>query len=146
MFDHIQFLGHLDITVQVMAISDMSPGDQYAVKSAFQTIDDKNRIYPAGAHDSDGPYGGGILNSRYTGLVRTCIGAPVAEEGQDFWSKSMIHSLIPPLNWLSVFPLLHHSITPKKGNPVLFVKMFEPGCPNPIQESDRKDRRSAFHP
>jgi hypothetical protein len=51
----------LNITFQVMAITDMSPGYQHAVTPLLERFQDKQGIHAAGAHHPDGPDIGWIL-------------------------------------------------------------------------------------
>jgi len=71
-------LFRLYITLQVMAVTEMSPGHQHAVASLFKRFDDKHRVNPAGAHDPYGSYAGRILQPRNTGQIGAGIGTPVA--------------------------------------------------------------------
>jgi hypothetical protein len=81
---HPDFFVRLNITFQVMAVAEMSPGDQSPVTALFEGLDDKERIHPARAHDTHGPEVGRILQPRHPGQVGPGIRAPVAEEGHDF--------------------------------------------------------------
>jgi hypothetical protein len=74
----------LYITFQVMAITEVSPGNQYAVAPFSECFDDENRIDPAGAHDAYGPDVGWVLQSGYTRKISTCICAPVTKKCYDF--------------------------------------------------------------
>jgi hypothetical protein len=51
------------ITIQVMTITEMSPGHQYAVTSLLERFDNENRVNPARTHDAYGSYVGWILQS-----------------------------------------------------------------------------------
>jgi hypothetical protein len=72
------FLFSLNITFQVMAITEMSPSHKDAVTSFFKCSNDKQRINSAGTHDTYGPDIGWVLQSRNTGQIGPGIGAPVA--------------------------------------------------------------------
>jgi hypothetical protein len=80
----MDFLFSLDITFQVMAVTEMSPRHQDAVASLPESLDDKIGIDPAGAHDAHGPQVGWILQPGNTGQVSAGIGTPVAQERYDF--------------------------------------------------------------
>jgi hypothetical protein len=54
----LDFLFSLNITFQVMTVTEMSAGYQRAVTSIFQRLNNKDRIDPARAHDPDGPHKG----------------------------------------------------------------------------------------
>jgi hypothetical protein len=81
----------LNITLQVMAITEMSPGDQYTVTSLFKRLQYKQRVDSARTHDAYGPDVGGILQPGYTGQIRTGIGTPVTKKSNYFWLK-FLHS------------------------------------------------------
>ena len=49
------------ITGPVMAFTEMSPTYKDPICSANKSFHEKDRIYPAGAHDADNPNGGWIL-------------------------------------------------------------------------------------
>jgi hypothetical protein len=89
--DFEQMLGQLDlffgldITFQVMAVAEMSPGHQDPVGAGFQRRDDKGRIHPARAHDPDRAQVGRILHPGYPGEVRAGIGTPVAKKRHNLW-------------------------------------------------------------
>jgi hypothetical protein len=70
-----------------MAITEMSPGDQYAVTSLFKHSQNKQRIHPARTHDAHGSYVGWILQPGYTGQIRAGIGTPVTQKSNYFWLK-----------------------------------------------------------
>jgi hypothetical protein len=53
----------MNITLQVMALTEMSPGYQYAVASLLERFDNENRVNPARTHDAYGSYVGWILQS-----------------------------------------------------------------------------------
>jgi hypothetical protein len=80
----MDFLFSLDITFQVMAVTEMSPRNQHAVTPLPESLDDKVGIDPAGAHDPHSPQVGRILQPGDTGEIGTGIGAPVAKERYDF--------------------------------------------------------------
>jgi hypothetical protein len=60
---HPDLLFSLNITFQVMAITDMSPTHQDAVPSHLKGRDDECRIYPAGAHNPNGSQVGRVLKA-----------------------------------------------------------------------------------
>jgi len=76
------FLG-LYITLQVMAITEMSPRHQDAVTPLFEGFDDESRVNPAGAHDPYGSQVGRILQPGDTRQVGPGIGTPVAQKRCD---------------------------------------------------------------
>jgi hypothetical protein len=80
------FVG-LNITLQVMAITEMSPGNQYTVTSLFKRLQNKQRVDSARTHDAHGSDVGWILQPGYTGQIRTGIGTPVTQKSNYFWFK-----------------------------------------------------------
>lgn len=70
-----------------MAITEMSPGDQYAVTSLFKSLQNKQRVDSARTHDAYGSNVGWILQPGYTGQIRTGIGTPVTQKSNYFWLK-----------------------------------------------------------
>jgi len=57
------FLFGLNITFQVMAITEMSPGHQYAVGPVLERFENEQRVDPAGTHHTHGSDTGRILQS-----------------------------------------------------------------------------------
>jgi hypothetical protein len=85
-----------------MAITEMSPRDQYAVTSLFKGFQNKQWIDSARTHDPHGPDVGRILQPGYTGQVGAGIGTPVTQKSNYFWFK-FIHyatslSIITPVS------------------------------------------------
>jgi len=76
------FLG-LYITLQVMAITEMSPGHQHTVTTLFECFDDESRVNPAGTHDPYGSQVGRILQPGYARQVGPGIGTPVTQKRCD---------------------------------------------------------------
>ena len=72
-----------DITFQVMAVADVSAGNQDAVGPFQKRLEQKSLIDPAGAHQPDQPDIGRILHTRHSGQIRPGIGTPVADKSQD---------------------------------------------------------------
>jgi hypothetical protein len=79
-----------------MAITEMSPGDQYAVTSLFKGLQYKQWIHSARTHNAHGSYVGRILQSGYTGQIRAGIGTPVTQKSNYFWLK-FLHNFHPSL-------------------------------------------------
>jgi hypothetical protein len=81
-----EFLGEkdlffcLNITIQVMAIANVSSGDQDSVPAFLQRLYDKKRIDPGRTHDPYRPHVGRVLKSRYPGQVCGRIRTPVAQK------------------------------------------------------------------
>jgi hypothetical protein len=88
------FLFSLNITFQVMAVTEVSPGHEDTVGPLLKGPDDKNRIHPAGTHNAYRSDIGRILQSGDACQIGTGIGAPVTKKGNDFWFKL---SHFPPL-------------------------------------------------
>jgi hypothetical protein len=79
-----------------MAITEMSPGHQYAVTSLFKRFQNKQRVDPARTHDAHGSYVGWILQPGYTGQIGSGIGTPVTQKSDYFWFK-FPHNFHPSL-------------------------------------------------
>jgi hypothetical protein len=75
----------LDITFQVMAVTEMSPGHQDAVGPLSQGPYDEHRVYAARAHHPYRPHVGRVLQPGHPCQIRSGIGAPVAQKRYDFW-------------------------------------------------------------
>jgi len=63
-----------------MAVADVSAGNQDAVCSFQEGLEQKAVIQPAGAHEPDQADIGRILHAGHPGQVSPGIGAPVADE------------------------------------------------------------------
>ena len=74
--------GHV-ITIQVMAIADVSPSHQDPVRSALKRSQEVMRRYGGGTHDPYGPEVGGVLKPAHPCQIRCTVSTPVAEKGQD---------------------------------------------------------------
>jgi hypothetical protein len=75
------------ITFQVMAFSEMSPHDDYAIRTFDQSINNQVRMYHARAHHTDCPHVGGILQAGYTCKISSGIRTPVAKKSDYFGFK-----------------------------------------------------------
>jgi len=73
-----------NITIQVMAVADMSAGDQHSVRPGRKGLKQKTVIHPSGAHDADQAHIGWILQPGYPGQIGPGIGTPVADKGHNF--------------------------------------------------------------
>ena len=69
-----------DITFQVMAVADMSAGNQDAVCPFQERLEQEAVIDPAGAHESDQTDIGRILHAGHPGQVSSGISTPVANK------------------------------------------------------------------
>ena len=72
------------ITFQVMAVADVSAGNQDTVRSFQKSFEQKAVIDPNRTHESYQTDVGRILHAGRPGKVCSGISAPVAHEGQDF--------------------------------------------------------------
>jgi len=79
-----------------MAITEMSPGDQYAVTSLFKRLQDEQRVHSARTHDAHVSYVGWILQPGDTGQICAGIGTPVTQKSNYFWLK-FLHNFHPSL-------------------------------------------------
>ena len=75
------------ITVQVMAVSNMSAANQNPVGIALKRPQDMMGRDGCRAHDADGPYIGWILHPAHSGQVGSAIGAPVTHKSDYFRFK-----------------------------------------------------------
>jgi len=78
---------HLDITIQVMTVADVSAGDQDAVGAILESLEDKIGVDPPGTHDADDAQVRRILESAHPGEVGRGIGAPVTGKRENFWCE-----------------------------------------------------------
>ena len=70
----------LNITLQVMAVADMSPGDQDAIRTLVKSVEQKARMDTSRAHQPNQADVGWILQARNPCQVGTGIRAPVAQK------------------------------------------------------------------
>jgi hypothetical protein len=83
--------GHV-ITVQVMAIPDVSPSHQDPVCPALKSLQHMVRRNSGRAHDPDGPEVGGVLKPAHSCQIRRTVSTPVAEKGEDSgFKRSLVH-------------------------------------------------------
>ena len=61
----------------------MASGDDHAIRTKPEGLDDEGRIHPAGAHDPDDADGRVPLNSRDPSQIGARVAAPIAEERHD---------------------------------------------------------------
>jgi hypothetical protein len=66
------------IAVNIVTVAGMTTADQDAVGPTPEGVEDKSRINPTRAHDSDTHHIGGILHSGGSGQISAGITAPVA--------------------------------------------------------------------
>jgi hypothetical protein len=74
--DPYLFFG-LNITLQVMAVTDVSARHESTIAAFSKRPGDEDRIHPARAHHADGADVGGILHAGHPGQVGPGVGAPV---------------------------------------------------------------------
>ena len=74
------FFLRISITFQVMAVTDVSTGHQYAIGSFFESADNEHRIHPSGTHDSDGSQVGRVLQTGNAGQIRAFTGNEYVED------------------------------------------------------------------
>jgi hypothetical protein len=86
--------GHV-ITIQVMAIPDVSPSHQDPVCSALKSPEQVVRRDRSRAHDPDGPEVDRVLEAAHPCQIRRTIRAPVAEKGEDSGFKTLFIHLLP---------------------------------------------------
>jgi hypothetical protein len=81
---HADFFLGLNITFQVMAITEMSPRHQDPVGPFLEGFDNEQRINPTRAHHANGSNVGWILQPGNTCQVGPGVGTPVAQKRYDF--------------------------------------------------------------
>ena len=79
------------ITFQVMTVADVSAGNQDAVRSFLESLEQKAVIDSARTHQPYQADIGRILHTGHPGQVSPGISAPVAYEGQYFWFNTVWH-------------------------------------------------------
>jgi hypothetical protein len=77
------------ITIQVMAIPDVSPSHQDPVCSALKCSQDVVRRDGGGTHDPDGSEIDRVLKPAHPCQIRCTVSAPVAEKGEDSGFKTV---------------------------------------------------------
>jgi hypothetical protein len=87
--------GHV-ITIQVMAIPDVSPSHHDPVCSALKSPQHVVRRDRSRAHDPDGPEVDRVLKAAHPCQIRRTIRAPVAEKGEDSGFKTILCHLPSP--------------------------------------------------
>jgi hypothetical protein len=80
-----EFATGIVITFQVMAFTGMSPGYPDAVSAFPHGRQEKFRIHPAGARDSDDPDVGRVFHPADAGKIGGPITAPVTQKSRNFW-------------------------------------------------------------
>jgi len=73
-----------------VAVTDVATRHKDSVRSLLQSMQEVMRGNASGAHDPNDADVWGILKAAYPGQVGACITAPVAEESQNPWFKSII--------------------------------------------------------
>jgi hypothetical protein len=72
------------ITIQVMAVSGVSPGNPDPVHTVPESGQDEFWAHPGGAGYANDPDVGRVLQSADSGQIRCPVTAPVAQEGCNF--------------------------------------------------------------
>jgi hypothetical protein len=70
-----------------MAVADVSAGHQHPIATFLKSADDKQRVHSSGAHDPHGPQVGRILQPGDASQIRTRIGTPVTQKGDNLRLK-----------------------------------------------------------
>jgi hypothetical protein len=74
-----------------MAVTDVSPGHEYAVCTLLKCLEDKIGVDPPRTHDPNNPDVGGILKTTHPRQISGRIGAPVARKCNYFRIKLLRH-------------------------------------------------------
>ena len=78
-----------------MAVTDVSPGHEYAVCTLLKCLEDKIGVDPARTHDPNNPHVGRILKTAHPCQISGRIGAPVARKCYDLGIKYVTHKYTP---------------------------------------------------
>lgn len=81
----------LNITFQVMAVTNVSTGHHDAVGPCLEGIEQERVIDPPRAHEADETHIGRILHSCNSGEIRSGVCTPVAHKCDDLRFKSLGH-------------------------------------------------------
>jgi hypothetical protein len=81
------------ITVQVMAVSDVSPPNQHTVRTVLKCSQHMMRGYGGRTHHPYRSYIRGVLEPAHTGQIGCAVGAPVAHKGYNFRLKMIFSHL-----------------------------------------------------
>jgi hypothetical protein len=83
-----------------MAVTDVSPKDEDSIEAALQSLDHVERVDPTRTHGPHDPNGRRVLKPGHPGQIGPGVGAPVAQEGQDFRLEgtTVIHADSPAQN------------------------------------------------
>jgi hypothetical protein len=90
---HIEHLFGLHITVQVMAVADVSPGNQYAVRTHLKCLQDEIRVDTARTHYPDNTHIGWILKTADSCKVGSRICTPATCKCHYLWAKISRHEI-----------------------------------------------------
>ena len=109
--DHEHPLCSLEVTFKIVAVTEMTSGDKYSVRTICKCFQDEERIDPARAHDTDNPYIGRVLDTTATCQVGSCIGTPVADNALDLGLPLSRFAF-----WHRVFGWCRHYCPPPRRN------------------------------
>jgi len=73
------------ITDLVMTFSKLSATGKYAINTGAERLHDKNRVDPAGAHDSDHSDVRWVLKTGNARGIGSRIAAPITQKAQNSW-------------------------------------------------------------
>jgi hypothetical protein len=83
--------GGVDITVQVMAVAEVSAEHEDGVEPTAQTLQHEDGIHPPGAHGQYRPHIGRILAPGDAGQVGRGVGTPFTQESQNLGFEPLGH-------------------------------------------------------
>jgi len=78
------------ITIQVMAVTDVSPAHKDAVSAFLESLQDLVRPNGSRTEGPNGPQVGRILQAAHPGKVCTRVRAPVTQESDDNWFELFV--------------------------------------------------------
>jgi hypothetical protein len=102
-----QFTSHFDdpysllITIQVMAVTNVSATYKYPVSTQLKRLQDEIGINPARTHHADNTDVGRILKAAYSSQISGGIGTPVATKRYDFWFVFSTHVIF---SFIRIYP------------------------------------------
>ena len=76
------------VSKNVMAITEMTSGYDYAVSTEFESLEHESGSYSPGTHSADNPEVRRVLHSVHTGVIGASVAAPVAGEHNDTRDES----------------------------------------------------------
>jgi hypothetical protein len=80
---HFESAPGVEVSVRIVAISGVAPGDKDAVGAAHECLGHKHGIDTTGTGDPNDAQVGGLLETGNAGCICTAIRAPIAEKANN---------------------------------------------------------------